>query len=73
MTVMFFAITMSPPMRQIVSQTYSGDCAVLILHNSKYLIPLLPENAIPTVQNVIDNFNKSLQTGPDGSEWGNSH
>ncbi len=65
MTVMFFAITMSPPMRQIVSQTYSGYGAALILHNSKYLIPLLPENAIPTVQNVIDNFNKSLQTGPD--------
>ena len=65
MTVMFFAITMSPPMRQIVSQTYSGYGAALILHNSKYLIPLLPENAVPTVQNVIDNFNKSLQTGPD--------
>lgn len=65
MTVMFFAITMSPPMRQIVSQTYSGYGAALILHNSKYLIPLLPENAIPTVQNVIDNFNKSLQTSPD--------
>ncbi len=65
MTVMFFAITMSPPMRQIVSQTYSGYGAALILHNSKYLIPILPENAIPTVQNVIDNFNKSLQTGPD--------
>ena len=65
MTVMFFAITMSPPMRQIVSQTYSGYGAALILHNSKYLIPLLPENAIPTVQTVIDNFNKSLQTGPD--------
>ena len=65
MTVMFFAITMSIPMRQIVSQTYSGYGAALILHNSKYLIPLLPENAIPTVQNVIDNFNKSLQTSPD--------
>jgi len=65
MTVMFFAITMSPPMRQIVSQTYSGYAAALILHNSKYIIPLLPENAIPTVQNVIDNFNKSLQPGTD--------
>ncbi|MDA1231973.1 MAG: CvpA family protein [Planctomycetota bacterium] len=65
MTVMFFAITMSPPMRQIVGQTYSGYGAALILHNSKYLIPLLPENAIPTVQNVIDNFNRSLQSGPD--------
>lgn len=65
MTVMFFAITMSPAMRQIVSQTYSGYCAALILHNSKYLIPLLPEHAIVAVQNVIDNFNRSLQTGPD--------
>jgi len=65
MTVMFFAITMSPSMRQIVSQTYSGYAAALILHNSKYLIPLLPENAVPTVQNVIDNFNRSLQAGND--------
>jgi len=65
MTIMFFAITMSPAMRQIVSQTYSGYAAAVILHNSQYLIPLLPENAVPTVRNVIDNFNKSLQPGTD--------
>ncbi len=65
MSVMFFAITMSSPMRQIVSQTYSGYAAAVILHNSQYLIPLLPENAVPTVLNVIDNFNKSLQPGTD--------
>ncbi len=65
MTVMFFAITMSPAMRQIVSQTYSGYAAALILQNSRFLIPLLPENAVPTVQNVIDNFNRSLQGGND--------
>jgi membrane protein required for colicin V production len=65
MTVMFFAITMSPAMRQIVSQTYSGYAAAVILHNSQYLIPLLPDNAVPTVLNVIDNFNKSLQPGTD--------
>ena len=65
MTIMFFAITMSPAMRQIVSQTYSGYAAAVILHNSRYLIPLLPENAVPTVRNVIDNFNKSLQPGTD--------
>ena len=65
MTVMFFAITMSPPMRSIVSQTYSGYAAAIILHNSRYLIPLLPENAVPTVRNVIDNFNKSLQPRTD--------
>ena len=65
MTVMFFAITMSPPMRNIVSQTYSGYAAAIILHNSRYLIPLLPENAVPTVRNVIDNFNKSLQPQTD--------
>ena len=65
MTIMFFAITMSVPMREIVSQTYSGYAAAIILHNSRYLIPLLPENAVPTVRNVIDNFNKSLQPGMD--------
>lgn len=65
MTIMFFTITMSPSMRDIVSQTYSGYAAAIILHNSQYLIPLLPENAVPTVRNVIDNFNKSLQPGGD--------
>ena len=65
MTIMFFAITMSPPMRDIVSQTYSGYAAAIILHNSRHLIPLLPENAVPTVRNVIDDFNKSLQPGAD--------
>jgi hypothetical protein len=65
MTIMFFAITMSAPMRNIVSQTYSGYAAAIILHNSRYLISLLPENAVPTVQNVIDNFNRSLQPGMD--------
>lgn len=65
MTIMFFAITMSPPMRNVVSQTYSGYAAARILNTSQYLIPLLPENAVPTVRNVIDNFNKSLQPGTD--------
>ena len=65
MTIMFFAITMSIPMRDIVSQTYSGYAAAIILHNSRHLIPLLPENAVPTVRNVIDDFNKSLQPGAD--------
>ncbi len=65
MTIMFFAITMSPQMRNVVSQTYSGYAAARILNTSQYLIPLLPENAVPTVRNVIDNFNKSLQTGTD--------
>ncbi|MEJ7594638.1 MAG: CvpA family protein, partial [Planctomycetaceae bacterium] len=65
MTGLFFAITMSPPMRDIVSQTYSGYAAAIILHNSRYLIPLLPANAVPTVRNVIDDFNRSLQPGTD--------
>jgi len=65
MTIMFFAITMSPQMRNVVSQTYSGYAAAIILHNSRHLIPLLPENAVPTVRNVIDDFNKSLQPAAD--------
>lgn len=65
MTAMFFAITMSEPMRQIVSKTYSGYAAAVILHNSQYLIPLLPENTVARVQNVIDEFNRRLQPGVD--------
>jgi len=65
MTIMFFAITMSPQMRNVVSQTYSGYAAAIILHNSRHLIPLLPENAVPTVRKVIDDFNRSLQPEAD--------
>lgn len=65
MTGMFFAITMSEPMRQIVSKTYSGYAAAVILNNSQYLIPILPEHAVPTVQRVIDEFNRRLQPGFD--------
>lgn len=65
MTGMFFAITMSEPMRQIVSKTYSGYAAAVVLNNSQYLIPLLPEHTVPTVQNVIDEFNRRLQPGID--------
>ena len=65
MTAMFFAITMSEPMRQIVSKTYSGYAAAVILNNSQYLIPLLPEHTVPTVRNVIDEFNRRLQPGVD--------
>jgi membrane protein required for colicin V production len=65
MTGMFFAITMSEPMRQIVSKTYSGYAAAVILNNSQYLIPLLPDHTVPTVRNVIDEFNRRLQPGVD--------
>ena len=65
MTAMFFAITMSEPMRQVVSKTYSGYAAAVILHNSQFLIPLLPENTVARVQNVIDEFNRRLQPGAD--------
>jgi membrane protein required for colicin V production len=65
MTAMFFAITMSEPMRQIVSKTYSGYAAAVILHNSQFLIPLLPENTVARVRNVIDEFNRRLQPGSD--------
>jgi membrane protein required for colicin V production len=65
MTAMFFAITMSEPMRQIVSKTYSGYAAAVILHNSQFLIPLLPENTVARVRNVIDEFNRRLQPGFD--------
>ncbi len=68
MTAMFFAITMSEPMRQIVSKTYSGYAAAIILNHSQYLIPLLPEHSVQTVQKVIDEFNRRLQ--PIGDDLG---
>lgn len=68
MTAMFFAITMSEPMRQIVSKTYSGYAAATILNHSQYLIPLLPEHSVQTVQKVIDEFNRRLQ--PLGDDLG---
>lgn len=61
MTGLFFAITMSEPMRLIVSKTYSGLATAHILNLSQHVIPMLPEHAVPTVQNVIDEFNRRLQ------------
>ena len=61
MTGLFFAITMSEPMRLIVSKTYSGLATAHILNLSQHIIPMLPEHTVPTVQNVIDEFNRRLQ------------
>ncbi len=61
MTGLFFAITMSEPMRLIVSKTYSGLATAHILNLSQHVIPMLPEHTVPTVQNVIDEFNRRLQ------------
>lgn len=61
MTAMYFLITMSPSLRAIVSKTYSGYAAAVILNNSQFILKLVPEHAIPTVQHVIDQFNQHLQ------------
>lgn len=61
MTGLFFAITMSEPMRLIVSKTYSGLATAHILNLSQHVIPMLPEHTVSTVQNVIDEFNRRLQ------------
>lgn len=61
MTAMYFLITMSPSLRSIVSKTYSGYAAAVILNNSQVILKLIPEHAIPTVQHVIDQFNQHLQ------------
>jgi len=61
MTGLFFAITMSEPMRLIVSKTYSGLATAHLLNLSQHVIPMLPEHTVPTVQNVIDEFNRRLQ------------
>jgi membrane protein required for colicin V production len=61
MTGLFFAITMSEPMRLIVSKTYSGLATAHILNLSQHVIPMLPEHTVPTVLNVIDEFNRRLQ------------
>jgi len=65
LTAMFFAITMSEPMRQIVSKTYSGYAAAVILNNAQYVIPMLPAHTVPTVRYVIDEFNRRLNPGVD--------
>ena len=65
MTGLFFAITMSEPMRLIVSKTYSGLATAHILNLSQHFIPMLPEHTVPTVQNVIDEFNRRLQPVSD--------
>ncbi len=61
MTAMYFLITMSPSLRAIVSKTYSGYAAAVILNNSQVILRLVPEHAVPTVQHVIDQFNQHLQ------------
>lgn len=61
MTAMYFLITMSPSLRSIVSKTYSGYAAAVILNNSQVILKLIPEHAVPTVQHVIDQFNQHLQ------------
>jgi len=66
LTIMYFLITMSPSIRNIVGQTYSGYGAAVILSHSQVLLNLVPEHAVPMVQHVIDRFNQHLRpTGDD--------
>jgi membrane protein required for colicin V production len=65
MTIMYFAITKSEPMRQIVSRTYSGYAAAEVLDKSRFLIGWVPEANVPEVQEVIDRFRQRLRQGAD--------
>ncbi len=65
MTIMYFVITKSTDMSHVVSKTYSGYAAAVILNNSQYLISLVPENRVKDVREVIDKFNQNLQPGAD--------
>lgn len=65
MTALYFLITMSPSIRNIVGQTYSGYGAAVILSHSQVLLKLVPEHAVPMVQHVIDRFNQHLKPTVD--------
>lgn len=65
LTAMYFLITMSPSIRNIVGQTYSGYGAAVILSHSQVLLKLVPEHAVPMVQHVIDRFNQHLKLADD--------
>ncbi len=65
MTIMYFVITRSSDMSQVVSKTYSGYAAAVILHHSQYLVSLVPEDRVKDVSEVIDKFNQNLQPGSD--------
>jgi membrane protein required for colicin V production len=65
MTIMYFLITISPSIRNVVGQTYSGYGAAVILSYSQVLLRLVPEHAVPMVQHVIDRFNQHLRPAVD--------
>lgn len=65
LTAMYFLITMSSSIRNIVGQTYSGYGAAVILSHSQVLLKLVPEHAVPMVQHVIDRFNQHLKLADD--------
>ncbi|MEY3458483.1 MAG: hypothetical protein RL215_1640 [Planctomycetota bacterium] len=65
LTAMYFLITMSPSIRNVVGQTYSGYGAAVILSHSQVLLKLVPEHAVPMVQTVIDRFNQHLRPAVD--------
>jgi len=65
LTAMYFLITMSPSIRNVVGQTYSGYGAAVILSHSQVLLKLVPEHAVPMVQHVIDRFNQHLKLADD--------
>ncbi|MEI7699662.1 MAG: CvpA family protein [Planctomycetia bacterium] len=65
MTVMYFLITISPAMREIVGKTWSGYGAAIILSHSQFLLKLVPEHSVSDVQHVIERFNQNLQPVTD--------
>jgi len=62
---MYFLITISPSMREIVGKTWSGYGAAIILSHSQFLLKLVPEHSVSDVQHVIDRFNQNLQPVTD--------
>ena len=65
MTMMYFLITISPSMREIVGKTWSGYGAAVILSHSQFLLKLVPEHSVSDVQHVIERFNQNLQPATD--------
>ncbi len=60
MTVMFFSLTLSQSSKAVVSQTRSAYAAAVLLYHLDPLIPLIPEGAKETVENVRRTFNQEL-------------
>lgn len=60
MTAIFFGLTLSESAREVISTSRAGYVAASLMHHLDPLLPLVPEGAKDTVNNVRDTFNRKL-------------